>query len=222
MQGNDDDAKNLLGPYVSKDEFVLADAFHPVYIYRHIASGLPVACVAGGHMGKIIGGIIYFRSSDDSMNMEVSTLMDMMRITMSFTAKMLADTVIPVDGVEGVWRRFMDNLLSCLAEKRGFTTDGMIVPVLRPIATRASDEQHPEQQPPDEQPAKEARTVPSECMICLEATPDTTVTPCLHQVVCAACSVSLESTPDAKVCCQCRCPINGVFYPDNTVKEIKK
>lgn len=237
MERPDDDSKNLLAPYVSKNEFVLADAFHPVYIYRHIRSGLPVACVAGGHQGHIIGGIVYFRSSDDSMNMEVEAPMDQMRLTMSFTAKMLSETEIPGDGVEGVWRRFMDNLLRHLAGKRGFTAEGVPLPVLPQLQEETEVKQErqtevkqelvevkQERELQSEQPEQKIAKVesPVECMICLEATPDTTVTPCLHQVVCAACSISLESTADAKVCCQCRCPINGVFYPDNTMKEIKK
>ena len=229
-----DDSKNLLAPYVSKSEFVLADAFHPVYIYRHITSGLPVACVAGGHQGHIIGGIVYFRASDDSMNMEVEAPMDQMRLTMSFTAKMLSETEIPGDGVEGVWRRFMNNLLQHLAGKRGFTAEGVPLPVL----PQRQEEQEPEvkQEKRDEQPQVKQEQLeqqqpeqkiakvepPTECMICLDAPPDTTVTPCLHRVVCATCSVVLERTHDAKVCCQCRCPIDGVFYPDNTMKEIKK
>jgi hypothetical protein len=234
MERPDDDSKNLLAQYVSKNEFVLEDAFHPVYIYRHIRSGLPVACIAGGHQGHIIGGIVYFRSSDDSMNMEVEAPMDQMRLTMSFTAKMLSETVIPGDGVEGVWRRFMNNLLQHLAGKRGFTADGVPLPVLPQLQEEREREEREREPPaevkqeelqseqPEQKVAKVESPAPTECMICLEATPDTTVTPCLHQVVCAACSVSLESTADAKVCCQCRCPIDGVFYPDNTMKEIKK
>jgi hypothetical protein len=81
-------------------------------------------------MGRIIGGIIYFRAVDDSMNTEVEATMDVMQLTMQWTGKMLSDTIIPGDGVEGVWRRFMDNLLRRLAGKRGFTAEGVPVPLL--------------------------------------------------------------------------------------------
>lgn len=212
-----DDSKNLLSQYISKDQFVLADAFHPVYIYRHITSGLPLACIAGGHKGEIIGGIVYFRSSDDSMNMEVEAPMDQMQFIMIFTAKMMSEFVIPDDGVAGVWRRFMDNLLRHLSGKRGFSSDGEPLSVL---PQRDEEPQRSRSRQTDEQPTKNVES--TECMICLEAAPDTTVVPCLHQVVCGACSIDLERTPDAKVCCQCRCPIDGVFYADNTMKEIKK
>lgn len=59
-----------------------------------------------------------------------------------------------------------------------------------------------------------------ECMICMERKPDTTVIPCMHSVVCSVCSPKLENGADAKICCQCRCKITGIYYPDNTVKEI--
>jgi len=231
----DNDSANGLAPYIPKDEFVLKDALHPVYIYSHIATGLPMACVLGGHAGEIIGGIIYFRAFDDSMNMEVEAPMDMMRLTMSFTGKMMAKTVLPADGLDGLWRRFMDNLLRHLSGKRGFTTDGTPVPLWSPREAPRNPAEpveepgpsEPKQEPPEpeeNEPAKSAKVDegPNECMICLEAPPDTTVIPCLHQVVCASCSVELEGTADAKVCCQCRCPIDGVFYPDNTLKAIKK
>lgn len=60
-----------------------------------------------------------------------------------------------------------------------------------------------------------------ECMICMDRPADTLVTPCMHNVACSVCSLQLEDTSDAKICCQCRCEISGIYYPDNTIKEIK-
>ena len=51
-----------------------------------------------------------------------------------------------------------------------------------------------------------------ECMICLDAKPDTMVLPCGHCVVCKKCSPELQKTADAKICVKCRCPITHVLY----------
>ena len=72
------------------------------------------------------------------------------------------------------------------------------------------EEEEKEEEPQQQEP----------CMICLDRAPDTTVTPCLHMVVCAQCSPQLQETPDAKICCQCRRPIQGVFYPNNELVNI--
>ncbi len=45
------------------------------------------------------------------------------------------------------------------------------------------------------------------CVICLDKAADTMVLPCEHSVVCHACSKKLESTNDARLCVQCRRPI---------------
>ena len=199
---------NVLDEYIPKDEFMLVQESHPVYFYEHKTTGLPLACVAGGHQGHIIGGVFYFRAEDDSMNMEIEAPMETMHMTTSFMGTLISKTQIPKDGVEGVRKRFIANLNQHLSGKRWFgepSEPQIIIDQQDAEAPGVAEEAEP----------------PTECMICLEKAPDTTVTPCLHQVVCAACSVALEKTPDAKICCQCRCKIDGIFYPDNTVKEIK-
>jgi hypothetical protein len=68
--------------------------------------------------------------------------------------------------------------------------------------------------------AKRARTeekeggdgFPEECMICMDAPPQTLVLPCLHRVVCEACSAALRGTNDRKTCTYCRSEITGVSY----------
>jgi len=61
----------------------------------------------------------------------------------------------------------------------------------------------------------------NECIICMAQPADTIVAPCLHRSVCAACAPQLEATADARVCCQCRCAITGVYYPDNSVRMVQ-
>lgn len=62
------------------------------------------------------------------------------------------------------------------------------------------------------QPDQPARAEANrECMICLDAHPNTLVLPCQHVVVCVACSDKLADTPDAHTCVQCRRPITSVL-----------
>lgn len=213
MEGPNDDYP--LAPYIPLTfEVVRELSGGPIRVFRHGPTGLPVAAIVGGHQGVIIGGIIYTRALDDSMNMEMETPMESMEFTMKFVESQLSETKSR-DTVEGLWNRFLDNLFRLLSQKRGFDKNGDPTPVIPtdinipPAPTRAAP-------PPVEKDEKE----PEECMVCFERAPDTTVTPCMHCVVCAVCSPQLENTGDAKICCQCRQPITGIYYPDNTMKEI--
>lgn len=51
---------------------------------------------------------------------------------------------------------------------------------------------------------------PEPCVICQDQNASTLVEPCGHMIVCVACSHHLASTPDAKICVQCRKPIQFV------------
>lgn len=205
--------KNALEQFIPSDLYLVVPALcqHPLYVYQHIRTGLPMACVAGGHAGNIIGGIVWFRDATDSMNMEMEVPMEMMQFEFKFVDQMIGK---PDDAtVDGIWSRFMNNLTRRLSQKRGFTKDGTPVPLVQEKEEEKGEEaqESPQKRSHNDE---EANT----CMICYENPPDTTVTPCMHCVVCANCSVGLEKTPDAKVCCQCRCPITGIYYPDNTMK----
>jgi len=193
-------------------------------IYRHEPSGCPVALIVGGHQGTVIGAIVYYREESDSMNMEMECPMESMDFTMEFLEKRLPFTK-PRDTMEGLWGRFLGNLLDTLSRKTGFTKDGTSTPALiPPVPTRqaptppSSSDAAEEMEEEVEQEEEEEE---DPCMICLDRPANTTVVPCLHSVVCAECSPQLEATADAKICCQCRLPITGVFYPDNTVKSIE-
>jgi hypothetical protein len=199
---------NLLEKYISPLIFSLVHdlSHHPVYVYKHVQTGLPMACVAGGHAGDIIGGIFWFRDVTNSINMEMEVTMDMIGSSLVLIEKMIGK---PIEStLECVWSRFMNNLIGRLSQKKGFTSDGTSVPLVQ--------EEEEEEEVLEPSP-KEARV--DECMICMTNPPDTTVFPCMHSVVCSSCSVNLENTGDNKICCQCRCPITGVYYPDNTLKE---
>ena len=62
----------------------------------------------------------------------------------------------------------------------------------------------------ERQPLEDA-VLEKECMICLDAVPDTMVEPCGHVVVCQACSTGLRNTADAHTCVQCRRPIANII-----------
>ncbi len=115
---------NILAPYISPEAYNLLEdrSMPPVYIYQHRATGLPMACIAGGHQGHIIGGIIYFRDASNSMNMEIETMMDQLPLTFSFLEKTIGKPA--EDSIEDVWERFMSNLIGRLSQKSGFTSDG--------------------------------------------------------------------------------------------------
>lgn len=51
----------------------------------------------------------------------------------------------------------------------------------------------------------------TECMICMDARPDTLVLPCEHVVVCRECSAGLRATRDAHTCVRCRRSITEVL-----------
>lgn len=64
---------------------------------------------------------------------------------------------------------------------------------------------------PSPPPADPPEDDVTECMVCMDAYPDTLVLPCMHTVVCRACSVALAATGDARTCLRCRRPIEGVL-----------
>jgi len=207
----------------------------PVHIYIHKPTGCPIAIILGGSKGIIIGGIIYFREQNDSMNMEMEVTMDMMEFTIKFVEKMFFQTIAR-DNMDGLRTRFFDNLEKTLENKNGFTLDGTTArlgPLKRPkhnkveetkekIKNEEKEKIEEKQKIKEKEKEKiENEEKEEECMICLDNPADTTVMPCFHTVVCSDCSHQLENTADAKICCQCRRPIEGVFYPDNTMKEIK-
>jgi len=205
----------VLSPYIpSTFEAVTEYNGGPIRIFKHKPTGLPVATVVGGHRGHIIGGIIYTRALDDSMNMEMETPMESMAFTMDFVESQLHETKSR-DTIEGLWERFLKNLYGLLVQKQGFNKDGDPMPVLAVPIIDDEGETSPKKR------TKEDADSPTECMICFERTADTTVIPCLHCVVCSVCSLQLKNTRDAKICSQCRRPIDGIFYPDNTMKEIE-
>lgn len=207
---------NLLAKYIPDSFEELQDhSFGIVHIYRHKPSKCPMAVVVGGYKGTIIGGIIYFREITDSMNMEIEVPMKTMTSTMKFVEAQFS-SIKPCDNLNGLWARFLNNLFQCLAQKNGFTKDGSRVSVL-PAGIEIQN--NPPSPTKTTQPSQnEKDKAPNKCMICYDRPSDTIVSPCLHSVVCAECSPQLKNTGDAKICCQCRCPITGVFYPDNTVK----
>lgn len=204
--------ENMLAKFIPPEFEIQQElCFHPVYIYRHKHSGCPMAAMAGGYKGTIIGGVIYYREQHDSMNMEVEAPMEMMDHTMRFVETIIRGTPMPKDGIEGIWSRFQDDLYRILISKNFFTKSG----------TPASVHLKSKESPVDRKRIKLDEPKPEdECMICMERPPDTTVAPCMHNVVCSVCSIQLENSADAKICCQCRCEISGIYYPDNTVKEI--
>jgi hypothetical protein len=211
----------LLAKYIP-NSFKEVEAYSrgPVRVYRHKPSGCPIATIVGGHQGVIMGAIIYFREENDSMNIEAETPMNMVADTMKYLEKTLPHTK-PRDTLDGLWARFLVNFFNTLQQKRGFTADGsptQLFGVKREAPTRAAENNNNDRGEVEKQEEEDNHT---ECMICLDRAPDTIVTPCMHRVVCRECSNDLESTADAKICCQCRQPIRGVYYPDNSIKKIE-
>ncbi len=225
---------NPLAKYIHDSfEELLAFRAGPIRVYKHKPSGLPIAVVVGGYNGTVFGGIVYFREPTDSMNMEIETSMEMMTSMLDFIQNSMIPSTKPSDNIDGLWERFKENLFACLSLKNGFTKDGKSTPVI-PVAME-NRENTPSQNnkissPKTKEPKKRKREsspkkdeVLTECMICYENPPDTTVLPCLHNVVCAECSIQLKNNNrDKNTCCQCRCPITGIFYPDNTMDKIIK
>ena len=203
---------------------------HPVYVYKHIQSGRPLGVVVGGHQGEIIGGIVYFREKNDTMNMEVQTSMGMLQGILSFIAIESVDAPQPKDSMGALWNRFVDNLLQTMSRKTGFDERGQQVPV---FSQQPQPQPQSQSTPPSECFTKKRKENQEEqknqedpndpdaglCMICLDKEADTMVTPCHHNVVCSECSLLLENTGDAHICTHCRQPITGVTYPDKHTTE---
>ena len=205
---------NPLAPHIPAAFQEVADmSFGPVHIYRHEPTGLPLAALVGGHRGQVIGGILYFRAQDDSMNLEVEAPMDTLGGVVAVAEKMMAETK-PCDTIDGLWTRFLDNVLGQLAQKRAFAADGSPVPIVPTAAAPQAERADHSDAAPEPAPRADHSDAAPECMVCLDARADTIVQPCGHCVVCAACSRQLEHTADARVCCQCRCAITRVVYRD--------
>jgi len=64
----------------------------------------------------------------------------------------------------------------------------------------------PPPRPPPRPPSPAA-----ECVVCLDAKPDTIALPCQHIVCCRACSRTLATTPSAHICVVCNTPIERVL-----------
>jgi hypothetical protein len=123
----------------------------------------------------------------------------------------------------------LDNLLKTVASKNMLGPEGSEQRAnAEPETSKSPREKKDESSKGELPPKEEAKTVPTdeeeeeECMICMACPPDTVVTPCFHEVVCAECSLKLETTEDRAVCCQCRCEITGVYYPDNSVRYVRR
>lgn len=90
------------------------------------------------------------------------------------------------------------------AYEPSFQTDADLVyppdPAPSPSPSPSPTPEASSPQPPD----------PAECLVCMDAAPSTTVSPCGHACVCQPCSAQLGDTADASTCVQCRCPITGV------------
>ena len=187
----------------------------PVRVFKHRETGFPLAIVPGGYQGRIIGAILYYREPGDSMNMQIETTFDDVPFTIRLIERGMADTR-PRDSVDGLWGRFLDNLTRYLATKTGFVEGGPSRPLI------PSDEVEQTEPAPQNNDEDEGTESTEECMICMDADADTIVSPCFHSVVCSGCSRRLEATNDANICSRCRAPIDGVFYPDNTVRTISQ
>lgn len=74
----------------------------------------------------------------------------------------------------------------------------------------ADDSQQQQQQPEQKRQKTEGDVDAEECMVCMDARPQTLVLPCMHRVVCEACSETLKGSTDSKTCIYCRCEIKGV------------
>lgn len=137
---------------------------------------------------------------------------EMLKFTFGFIANMLS-TCDP-NAAEVAWANFMDNLLHHLQTKRGFDAEGKPIS----LATEVPQAQQVNGDADDQAEPNE----PNECSICLDKAANTVVMPCEHSVVCEQCSKDLKNTNDRAVCCQCRNPIDAVYYPDNTVESVNK
>lgn len=204
-------ALELLSQVIPADlfTFVVQDGCND--IFRHRKSGLPLAAALASDGKSVFGIILTYRDESDALNMQMTVPIgdkQMCQFTVGFISKQY-DGFAPIeDGMEARWDRFKTTLHT-------------------QFPTRASSNQKRAASPDDAaEPAPESKRrreeEPTECMICLDAPADTLVTPCMHSVVCAACSAQLKNseTPDARICCRCRCPITGVFYPDNHVEAV--
>jgi hypothetical protein len=86
----------------------------PVLYYLHRPSGRHMALVPGGHQGRIIGAIVWWRYTDDSMNMEAEAPFECLRFTLDFVESSIAQASQYSE------RKFRENLLGRLLDKKGF------------------------------------------------------------------------------------------------------
>jgi len=195
----------LFAEFIPDADFEFLRHENPWFLYKHRITGWPLAAVPGTGGGQLIGVVIYFRAPDNTCNLQMECLFNEMGAAASgFVGTYYKEQV--KDGTasaDSAWEKFMGNI------KRAASADAEAAP----------------ESPTKKQAAESAPAQPEQtqlCMICLTLPADTMVFPCYHIVVCASCSPQLSATNDASICCQCRCAITTVHYPDGTEVKIEK
>lgn len=139
-----------------------------IHIYKHNATGLPMAAMNGKSDGECIGGIVFWRSEDNSMNMEAECTFEMLEHVMKFLDEDTigkADTELSVDGIRTL---FIANLGDYMFGKTG-TSFGL------PFSHRQAE---PHVEDDIEEPAtKRLRTPEDTCVVCMDKDANTMVTP---------------------------------------------
>lgn len=98
--------------------------------------------------------------------------------------------------------------------------EGINTPWISELAREGGGARDPTSEEPEPEPKSGKRKSPppadpepeDECMICMDAKPQTLVLPCLHKVVCEGCSVALMESRDKRTCVYCRRPITGISH----------
>ena len=175
-----------------------------IHIYKHNATGLPMAAMDGISDGACIGGIIFWRHGDNSMNMEACCPLETVENVMKF----LDEDTLGKEGtefsVDDIRTLFITNLGDYMFNTTG-TSFGL------PFSNRQVG---PHVKDDTEEPVtKRIRTPEDTCVVCMDKDANTMVTPCNHICVCSDCSKDLEGTPSAKRCMHCNGPITGIEYP---------
>lgn len=209
------EAGNFFKHHIPK-EFEFVGSIGPVFLYRHKRSKWPFGCINGTHEGQLVGAILLYRDPTNSINLEMETIYDNSPFfdhSFTFVESQIRDLDQSIS--DDVWARFIGNIQNYLPSKRHV--------VYGNDETEAEAEDNPKhsettvERTEEDTDSEEEGKDPIECMICMERQPNTTVSPCFHTVVCFECSEGLKNTPDTKICCKCRCPIDNVYNPDNTV-----
>ncbi len=142
------------------------------------------------------GRIFVFSLGEPGTTVKVETPIDMSGGTATAIKSSITDRGVE-DGTA-----YHALFLKTLAQELQFD-EGFIVPALNGKSYACS---------PAESPGKAEQVGEKECMVCLDAEPQTMVLPCLHRVVCEECSRKLKNFPDKWTCLYCRQTISGVSY----------